>query len=264
MGAAIKSEVRKLMTTRMWWGMGIAVFVVAALFAFIIGATSSSDPTPEAAAAGQPAFSAQEIAVNTYTGGSSFGYVLLLVIGILMIGAEYRHKTITGSLLAVPHRGQLILAKVIALLAFGVMYGVIFVIGSVAAGATTLSVRGLELFPEPGGIGKSLALLLLVLGLWALIGLGLGVLIPNQVAAIMVGVGLALLVEPIASAIIATQDWGEAVAKFFPSQATAAVLGQFGGGTEQLSWWAAALVLFAYAALFTGIGTLLTQRRDVS
>lgn len=265
MGASIKAEVRKLMTTRMWWGMAIAVFLTGALLALLMGAISSENPSAEARAQGAPTMSSVEIAIATYTGGSSFGYVLLMVIGIMTVGSEYRHQTITGSLLAVPRRAHLIASKVIALLGFGVMYGVIFLVGSIGAGATVLSIRGLEVFPEPSRVVRSLALLLLVLGVWALIGLGLGVLIPNQVAAILVGVALAFIIEPILSAVTSSVEWGKDLAQYFPSQATQAVLGGYKPeDASQLTWWAAALVLIAYAAVMAGIGTLLTQRRDVS
>lgn len=265
MGAAIKAEVRKLLTTRLWWGMAIAVFVFGAGIAALMGAISSSDPSQEAIEAGAPVMSPTEIAIATYTGGSAFGYVLLMVIGIMTVGSEYRHQTITSSLLAVPQRMRLIGAKIIALLGFGVMYGLIFLAGSVTIGATVLSLRGLEVLPEPGTVIRSLLLLLLVLGLWALIGLGLGILIPNQVAAILVGVALAFIIEPIIGALAAQTDWGQTMAQYFPNQATAAVLGGYQGEVvEQLSWWAGALVLAAYAAVMAGIGSFLTQRRDVS
>lgn len=265
MGAAIKAEVRKLLTTRLWWGMAIAVFVCGAGLAALLGSISSSEPSQDAIEAGAPVMTPTEIAISTYTGGSAFGYVLLMVIGIMTVGSEYRHQTITSSLLAVPQRMRLIGAKIIALLGFGVMYGLIFLVGSVAVGATVLSIRGLEVLPDAGTVVRSLLLLLLVLGLWALIGLGLGILIPNQVAAILVGVALAFIVEPIIGAIASQTSWGETMAQYFPSQATSAVLGGYQGeNAMRLSWWAGALVLAAYAAVMAGIGSWLTQRRDVS
>ena len=115
-----------------------------------------------------------------------------------------------------------------------------------------------------------LALSLLVLGLWALIGLGAGILIPNQVAALLISVGVAWIVEPILGAVVASQSWGADVAPYFPTNATTAVLSvdssAFGGvsGYTPLSWWAAALVLTGYAAIMALIGSALTVRRDSS
>lgn len=263
---AVKAEIRKLMTTRLWWGMAIGVFLLAGLIALAFGGTIDPDGVDTVDGQGNAIrMTPAKIALSTYTGGIAFGYLLLLVIGITTMGAEYRHKTITASLLAVPRRGRLIAAKVIALLAFGIMYGLIFLLGSVGVGATVLSIRGLAVFPEPGTIARSLALMLLVLGLWALIGLGLGVLIPNQVAAILVGVAMAFIIEPIGAQLLANQSWGETLSQYFPSRATNAVLDSVTAtGQEQLSWWAGALVLTAYAAVFVAIGTWLTKRRDVS
>ncbi len=266
MGAAIKAEIRKLTTTRLWWGMAIGIVVLGAGIATLIasfgGGTSTSDGTPSE--------TPLERASSVYTSGIGFGYLLLLVIGILTIGTEYRHKTITSALLATPSRVRLIGAKITALLIFGVAYGVLFLVASVGAGGAILAAKGEAVFPEPSTLSRTLALSLLVLGLWALIGLGLGVLIPNQVAALLIGVGLAFIVEPIAATILANVSWGETASKFFPSSATRAILsqtqGQNGDGSpviHVLSWWQGSLVLIAYAVLFAVIGTLLTKRRDI-
>ena len=160
----------------------------------------------------------------------------------------------------------MIASKVIALLGFGVLYGLVFLAGSVITGATILSARGMQAFPEAGTLTRSLLLVLLVLGLWALIGLGLGVMIPNQVAAILVGVGIAFILEPILSVVGTLIDGGRDVVKFFPSQATNAVLGGYNGDPESvmLNWWQGTLMLLLYAAVFVAIGTWLTNRRDVA
>ena len=111
------------------------------------------------------------------------------------------------------------------------------------------------------GVGQ----ILLVLGLWALIGLGAGILIPNQVAALLIAIGVAWIVEPIAGALLSTQSWGEGVSKYFPSSATTAVLQSYNGGNDnELTWWVGAIVLAAYAAIMAGVGSFLTVRRDIS
>ncbi len=88
------------------------------------------------------------------------------------------------------------LAKVVALIGIGAVYGLISLVGSVAVGAVGLTLIDRPLFPS-SAVVRSLALSLLVLGLWALIGLGIGILIPNQVAALLIGIGVAWIVEPL-------------------------------------------------------------------
>jgi hypothetical protein len=266
MVATISSEFRKFFTTRLWWGMAIGTFVAAAAFAGLFGALASRTGLGDPAQGGLPPMSDHQIAVNVYSSGVSVGYLLTLAIGVLTIGSEYRHKTMTSTFLATPRRVTVMWAKVISLLGIGGLYGVVFIIGSVAVGATVLSVRGMPAFAGAGSIVRTLVLILLVLGLWELIGLGAGILIPNQVAALLIAIGVAWIVEPIAGALLSTQSWGAGVAQFLPSRATTAVLQSYNGGgeAEQLSWWAGALVLAAYAALMAGIGSALTVRRDIS
>ncbi len=265
MGGAIRSEFRKYFSTRMWWGMAIAVFVVSAIFALIFGFVVTMDQAgvpPEQQMAGSPT----EKANTVYTAGLSVAYLLTLAVGVMQIGSEYRHKTITATFLATPKRTRVMGAKIISLLVIGAFYGVVSLLGSVSVGALILSSRGAEVFPS-GEVGRTLALSLLVLGLWALIGLGAGILIPNQVAALLIAIGVAWIVEPLAGVALSFWDWGaEHVVQFLPSAATQAMVSGVTNGQspEQLEWWGGALVLAAYALVLAGLGSLRTVRSDIS
>jgi hypothetical protein len=269
MTAAIRAEFRKFFTTRMWWGMAIAMFVAGILFAVLFGFLLTMEPDPNTPAGqGPPTGSPTQVASSVYTGGLSVGYLLTLTIGVMQIGSEYRHKTISGTFLGTPRRSTVMGAKVIALLGIGALYGIISLLGSVIAGAVVLNARGFEPFPS-GQVFRSLALSLLVLGLWALIGLGAGILIPNQVAALLISIGVAWIVEPLAGFGLSFWEWGrEHIAPYLPSQATNAIVsGVTQGGdnaVQPLSWWAAALVLAGYAALLAGFGSWRTVRADIS
>ena len=269
MSAAIRAEFRKFFTTRMWWGMAIAMFLAGAALAVAFGflLTLESDPnTPPGE--GPPTGSAVQVANSVYTSGLSIGYLLTLTIGVLQIGSEYRHKTITSTFLAIPKRAKVMGAKIIALLGLGALYGLISLVGSLIAGAITLSARGFEPIPS-NEVYRTLALSLLVLGLWALIGLGAGILIPNQVAALLIAVGVAWIVEPLASFGLSFWEWGrDNIVPYLPSAATQAMVNgvsQGGPNTAQpLQWWGGALVLAAYAALLAGFGSWRTVRSDIS
>lgn len=263
---AIRSELLKFFTTRLWWGMAIGVFLAGAAFSLLFGILLTSDSAGTGGVQGIPTGDATQIANSVYTGGLSIGYLLLLTIGVIQIGAEHRHSTITGTFLATPRRTTAMLAKVVALLVIGVLYGVISLVGSVAVGAVTLSARGAEAFPS-GEVVRTIALSLLVLGLWALIGLGVGILIPNQVAALLIGVGVAWIVEPIAGLALKAWDFGrEHVAPYLPTEATNAIANVVQNAPDdvRLSWWGGALTLTAWAAVLAGVGIWLTSRRDVS
>jgi hypothetical protein len=264
---AIKAEFRKFFTTRLWWGMLIAAVLAAAGFAALFSLLFTSGAMQGEDGLGLPTSDA-ELARATFTSGIQIGYLLTLAIGVMTVGAEYRHQTITGTFLAQPKRSVVMVAKTVLLLAVGVLYGITSLAGSVGTGAVILTARGHEPFAD-ATIWRTLALSLLVLGLWALIGLGVGILIPNQVAALLIAVGVAWIVEPIIGAVLPLTEIGTSVARYLPSQATNATLdvqnvGFSGPVSGQLPWWAGALVLVAYAAVMAFIGTMRTVRADIS
>lgn len=269
MTAAIRAELRKFFTTRMWWGMAIAIFVAGVVFAVAFGFLYTIEPDPNTPPGqGPPTGTPEQIASSVYTAGLGVGYLLTLTIGVMQIGSEYRHKTITSTFLAIPKRARVMAAKVVALLVIGAMYGIISLLGAVVAGAITLNARGHEPFPGPE-VYRSLALSLLVLGLWALIGLGAGILIPNQVAALLISIGVAWIVEPLAGFALSFWDWGrDHIVPYLPSQATNAIVSGVSQGGDNaakpLAWWAGALVLAAYAAVLAGLGSWRTVRSDIS
>ena len=269
MAGAVKAEFRKFFSTRMWWGMAIGVFLAGALFAVLFAlvvAGSTQQGGPGGGALALPDLSDTTMVSTVYTAGLSLAYLLTLVVGVMSIGSEYRHKTITSTFVSTPKRVRVMVAKVTSLLGIGALYGVIFLVGSVGVGGATIAIKGFSPFPEAGPIARALALSLLVLGLWSLLGLGAGILIPNQVAAILIAVGAAWIVEPLAGFLLSLVSWGKEIVPYMPSQATSAMVGQINTSstTELLSWWAGALVLVAYAAVLAGIGSFLTVRRDVT
>lgn len=260
---SVHSELLKFSTTRLWWGMGIAVLLSAAAMSLLYGILFTSSVMQEP---GAPVGDDVQIANSVYTAGLSVSYLLMLTIGVIQVGAEYRHQTITGTFLVTPHRARALLAKVVALLAIAAGYGVLSLLGSVATGATVLQLRGGDPFPSTAVL-RTLVLSLLVLGLWALIGLGVGILIPNQVAALLIGVGVAWIVEPLI--VFALSFWNFAadhLVPYFPSSATNAVINviEDASGAARLSWWAAALVLVAWAAVLSGLGIVRAVRQDIS
>lgn len=273
--ALVRAELRKYLSTRLALGMAIAMVSLGALFSGLFGyflATGSFVPDgPPTSEIVSPLILARLV----YTSGIQIGYLLALIIGVLSIGSEFRHKTITGTFLATPRRSRVIVAKVIGLTIIAAGNAVLHLLGCLAAGGVVLATQGLPLFPEPVELTKTLLLAVLALALWALMGLGIGVLIPNQVAALSIAIALAWIVEPLAAFLLTLTDGGDAAARFFPSQATAAALDVFtgvdaqlaqalGGPEEPLTWWVAASVLLLYAGVMALIGLLLTRSRDIA
>lgn len=273
----IRAELRKYTTTRLSWSMPLAMAVLGGIFAALQGlflVVIGEIPTQDGSVI-RPAenFSDLMLARMVYSGGIQIGYLLALVLGILAMSGEFRHKTITSALLAAPRRGQLISAKVGALVLVVLLNALAFIGGSLLGGGAMLVVGEAALFPEPGLLLGTLVRMALVLVLWGLIGFGLGVLIPNQVVALFVGVGITLLVEPLLGYGLTFVEQIKDAAKFFPSQASMSILDLFAGvdqdtaqqlgSADPLTWWVAALTLLGYATVMTLLGWFVTTRRDV-
>lgn len=277
--AAVRAELRKNFTTRLSWSMPLAMFVLGALFAALQGlflAVVGEFPGADGEMV-RPAELWDDLTVArmVYTGGVSMGYLLALVLGILSMSGEVRHRTLTSTLLATPRRGRLLAAKLLGLVVVVVLNAVAFTVGSLIGGGIMLAVGDVAIYPEAGELTATLARMVLVLVLWGLMGFGLGVLIPNQVVALFVGVGFTLLLEPLIGFGLTFVEWLADAARYFPSQATMATLDLYsgvdpemqqslGGAEDPLTWWVGALVLLGYAAVMVVLGWVLTTRRDVS
>ncbi|WP_158221047.1 ABC transporter permease subunit [Kineosporia sp. R_H_3] len=264
MNRLVRAELRKLSTTRLWWGLLIGVAVTAAAFAVLtaaIAGLSGADGTPT------PGVEDPAVVRSVYTAGLGTAYLFALVIGVVSMAGEYRHQTITATLLGSPRRVRVVLAKLVALSAIGLVYGVVTVLAGVVAGASTIALRGGDLRLTTDGVPRSMGLAVVAVALWAVLGLGVGTLIRNQVLALLLSVGVAWIVEPLLALGLNALDAGT-VAKFLPSQATTAIVtpptSAGGFDAAYLPWWGGVLVLLGYALVSAGVGAALTLRRDVT
>jgi ABC-type transport system involved in multi-copper enzyme maturation permease subunit len=265
-GVIVRAELLKLRTTRMWWGLLLLAVVLTVLYAVLIAsfAGRSIGATPPTTPGPQDPGTLRTI----YGVALSSSYVIPLVLGVLGMAGEYRHKTITPTLLAVPRRGRLVAAKVTTYALVGLATGVVLTATAVVAGGATVALRGYPLGLGADGVPRTLALAVLGCGIWAVFGLGLGTLVRNQVAAIVIALASQLLIEQLLILGLNALPHGGSIAQFLPSSAASAMIsGSSGAGgltIQILSWWAGALVLTGYGVVFAVIGLVLTTRRDVT
>ena len=264
-GGEVRAELLKLFSTRLWWGLLLGVVVTSAAFAGLLAATAGQD-----VGQGLPSGPLEDPATvrTIYTAGLGLSYIFSLALGVIAMAGEFRNGTMTGTALAVPHRPRIVLAKLAALLVVGALYGVAAVVTGVVVGGSIVAARGADVLPAGAELGRALPLAVLAVALWAVIGLGVGTLIRNQVLALMLAVGIAWLAEPLITLLLNAVDLG-AIGRYMPSAATSAIadpIADNGTGVsyELLPWWGGALVLLAYAAVSAGLGTALTLRRDIT
>jgi ABC-2 type transport system permease protein len=258
----VRSELTKILTTRLWWGLLIGVVLFAGLQAAASAAFAGVDP-----GAGQPTTPGLDDAGSlrgVYAAAAFSGaYIFALVIGVTGMTSEHRYETATPTFLATPRRVRVVVAKAVAHLVVGVGYGLVAVLTAFLAGGLVILLRGHDLGLTSPGLWRAVALAVLAVALWTLVGIGIGTLIRNQVAALLVAVAVTFLVEPLVSLGLYAADL-DAVGKFLPSTASSAVTSPPSVYGELLPWWAGALVLGAYAALFAAVGVWLSVRRDVT
>lgn len=192
-------------------------------------------------------------ATLTLAGAAGTGTLLALFLGIMAASGETRHGTLTGTLLVTPDRRSVVVAKALTLAVTG------------AAMAVTLSTLGVVVGVAAGvagtvDVGTALRVTAAVaLGgaFWGWLGVGLGVLVPNQTAALLVPVGWLLVLEPLVG------SFGlDAVSPWLPGSLPGALAGFAGDGAPPA--WAASAALVAYSLALSIAGARLLSRRDVT
>jgi ABC-type transport system involved in multi-copper enzyme maturation permease subunit len=249
----VRSEWTKLFTTRTWIGLILGACVMAggfaALFTGLAGQEQNGQP-------GIPAVGTQEYETLAFSVGANTS-VLLLILGIIGMTQEYRHRTATPTFLTEPRRGRVIIAKLLAyalvavpfaLLILAVDVLVVTVYAGARGAAPSLNADNLQTLGASG----------LVLVVFAVIGVGVGALVSNQVAAIVGALVYLYVIEPIVSSIGAIQG----AYKLLPGGAVQAITSDF-QAPDLLQPWQGALLLLGYGLLAAVLGTLLAVRRDI-
>jgi ABC-2 type transport system permease protein len=204
---------------------------------------------------------------NLVGAGYGAGILLAPVVGVLCITTEYRQKVLSITLLVSPRREQVLVAKVLASVAWSLFLAV--------AGLALVAAMGIPLFITQGGtlstllnqVGPVVPGLLGAYALLAVFGVGVGTLLRNQVAAVILILALTLVLEPLL--VLLVHDLFHADLNWFPSRATSALAGHKdtggdGGAGPLLSWWLGGISLLLWGVGTAVIGYFTTFRRDVT
>lgn len=189
------------------------------------------------------------------------GVWMSAIVGVLCVTGEYRHKIMTTSLLVEPRRWRLLTAKAVAALIWGVGFAVASLLLVGAMGIPLLKTEGgsvSALFDQAGAV---LPGFFAAFALLALFGAGLGTLIKNQIAAVVVILAITFIVEPVFDGLLPQ------VGRWLPFAASASVAGGLLPAGERailLTWWLAAIVLAAWGLVPIVLGYFTTFTRDVT
>ncbi len=245
MTTLIRNEFLKLRTTRglLLLFLAAQAVIVAGVSGAMVAGLSVDDPATQ-----------QKLLAH-------IGLVSLfaLVLGVMAVGGEYRHKTISDTFLATPQRGRVILAKVISYTAAGLGFGLAATVSALVVMAIWYAAKGGSLDLSGGDVWRIIAGGVFWNAAFAAIGVGLGAIVRNQTAAIAGALVWIALVEGILSQLVG--DLG----RWLPfASGQALITSDTMGAAELLPQWAGGLMLAGYVALFAIAAVSFTIRRDVT
>jgi ABC-2 type transport system permease protein len=271
----VKAELLKIRTTSTWWIFGIIMLPLWALSLLVNWGTSNlasqadqSNLSADRAEQLQVAREAVNVAANLYTSGQFFGVLIVMLLGAIVVTNEFFHQTATTTFLVSPRRESVVLAKLVASALLGLVFWFVMTVFNLIAAPFILRSMDVGSQLGEGAIWRAIALNALAFVLWAVLGVGFGVLIRSQIAATVTlalvyvvgtfgaGIIFALLTDKVAS-------WFSKLEVIVPTTASALMI----SGTDlpgNPPRWVGAVVLIAYATVAGVLGTLITKRRDIS
>ena len=248
MSALLQAELLKLRTTRTF----VALTSVAISISLLISLAFSifTDPTEET------------VLTDVFLSDTSSLFIMILA--VVGITGEWRHRTITSSLLAAPDRPRFLTAKTLAFAAAGALLSLLITISVSIVGLLSLTLQD---GPTPS-IGDLIDLLwrnMLIAALLGAFGVGLGAVIRNQVVAIVGLLVWSFAVEPLLFGLVPE------VGRFGPINGLPTALLGFSEetldlpeGFELLSFGGALGLLLVWIGVAFAIGAALLQRRDLT
>lgn len=240
MTALLHAELIKLRTTRTFAALALVAVGLSLVITVLVGMLTEP--------------SQSSVLTDVFANDVSGPFILVLA--IVGITGEWRHRTITSSLLAAPHRERFLTAKALAFAAAGVVLSLLISAAVAVVGLAILSARDLptpELGELVGLIGRS-AIVAALLGAF---GVAVGALVRNQPVAIVAVLAAGFVVEPTVLAIVPE------VGRFGPLIGLPAGIVGASTETDTLAPVLAGLALLGWIVAAFAAGAALLRRRDV-
>jgi ABC-type transport system involved in multi-copper enzyme maturation permease subunit len=242
--AALKSEFRKLLTVRSTYFITIFAIVLVGL---IGGWGMVSDKNLQVYA--DPNFLNDRVA-NLL----SLVTIFCGIVALLQFSHEYRYNTIMYTLTIVNRRSKILLAKIITLSVFAVVFVLLMVGLSLVALTIGLHIKDITLPAQHLHSGQLLWHSVFTGWGYAVWGLALVALVRNQMFAVVTYLILPMIVEPLLQLLLKDN------ANYLPYTAMGGVLGHAGKFTDVK----AALIFLAWAGGAWIVAWVLFLRRDAN
>jgi ABC-type transport system involved in multi-copper enzyme maturation permease subunit len=183
------------------------------------------------------------------------------VLGVLVITSEYSTGTVRAVFAAAPHRGRVLLAKILVFTGLAVVVAEIVAFASFFLGQTLLSAPAIhDTLASPGALRAVVGGGLYIAAL-GLLGLGLGTIIRHTAGAISCFVGILLILPLVVQALPSSLALD--VRRFLPDRIGVNMITTNGGiGPGSFSPWVGFLIIVGYVVIANVVGAVLLSRRD--
>jgi ABC-2 type transport system permease protein len=242
----VVSEALKLRTTRTFWAITLAALGLIALIGVLTLALSDPKPGED---------------VRSLLSNSGIVGLFVLLLGTIGMTGEYRHGTITSTFLAAPVRSRVLIAKVLAYFLAGVVVGIASAALNVGLVLAWRGLSGDGVGVPAGDIAGMVLGSIVYAGLAAGIGLAVGGLLRNQIAAVCLVVAVLFIVDPVLTGLV--EAYGKWSLSGLGMSLSGGIEGTDGNPSDLFAPGVAGLVLLGYVAVFSGVASALLARRDV-
>lgn len=291
------AEILKLCKRKSTWFLGAMLFITVLLFSYVlVYALSTALPAEGGASSGalqegvkgsatqvkaqsedqraQEALLANLLPENLVSSllpiSSSIGGTVSLILGVLIIGSEYKWGTLKTVLAQRSSRATVLLGKLLAAGTALVLF-VLLAFGAGFIGSFTISrLEHLTIhWPSIGNLAAGIGALWLVFMTWTTFGMLLAVLFRGSSLAIGVGLIYSLVLESMLAGPTAKFEVWEIVRTLLPGQSSSALAFSFSttpeipGNSTFLSPGLTALVLGTYVIGFFLLTVCILRNRDV-
>lgn len=191
--------------------------------------------------------------------GNGFGapLVLMTLLGVLAFTQEFRYGTITSTYLGEPRRTRVLVAKGLSLALASIVITIMTLAVSVACGIALIRSQDGNV-TVTGQFWQTVGAGFVVMAAYGVVGVAVGALVPNQIAAVVGVLIWMLAVEQMVIPLFPE------VGRWMPFAAASSLM-QVGSsyGDKLLSVAMGGLVLLGYTAVTVVLALIVTPKRDV-
>lgn len=245
----VRAELLKLRTTQVWFWMLLLAIAVGVLA--VVATLASNDVKSPAD-------------VPLLFANANGAIVTAFILGVLGITTEFRYQTITPTVLQTPSRWTVVAAKLLSYAIIGLAYALACLAVQLLIALPWLSAKGIDFSLSDPDLRRAIFGFPVIFLLFAIMGIGVGALLRNQIVAMVVGLVFLLALENILVAIPKVRN----AYPYLPGGAMQGVLYPADepgpDGVDLFSTTGSLLVLLAWALIPALIGAAYTLTRDIT